>query len=111
MPAVRRNLTIEQGATWSTSWQVHLDGADLDPTDGWQARSQIRAKIADTLVLHEFTTNVVDSVVQLSVQPAESSLWTWRRGVFDVELFDTSTPSRVVRIVEGSVTVLPEVTR
>jgi hypothetical protein len=111
MGAVKRDLTVEQGATWSTAWQVKLDGVDLDPADGWQARSQIRAKIADTAILHQFTANLVDSVVQLSVLPEESSAWTWKRGVFDVEIYDSGDPPRVVRIVQGTVSVSPEVTR
>jgi hypothetical protein len=111
MGAAKRDLLIEQGVTWSTAWSVTLDGVALDPADGWQARSQVRAKITDTAVLHQFTTNLTGSVVQLSVQPDESSAWTWRRGVFDVEIFDGEDPSRVIRIVQGTVNVSPEVTR
>lgn len=102
---------MEQGVTWSTSWRVKLDGVELDPSDGWQARSQVRAKITDTAVLHQFTASILDSVVQLSVLPAQSSAWTWKRGVYDVEIFDSANPPRVVRIVEGAIAVSPEVTR
>lgn len=111
MGAVKRNLTVEQGVTWSAAWTVHLDGQPLNPADNWQARSQVRAKASDPTVLHQFVANVTDSVVQLSVTPDVSSAWTWRRGVYDVELFDSSDPLRVVRIVEGSISVIPEVTR
>jgi len=111
MPAVHRDLVIEQGVTWSTAWHVQLDGVDLDPADGWAARSQVRAKTADPTVLHEFTANLTNSVVQLSVEPEDSSAWSWRRGVYDVEIFDASAEPRVVRIVQGAVTVSPEVTR
>lgn len=111
MGAVSRDLTIEQGVTWQAAWQIALDGAPLDPDAGWSARSQVRKKNSDPTVLHEFTANVVGSVVQLSVLPDESSAWVWRRGVYDVELFDDASPPRVVRIVQGSITVSPEVTR
>lgn len=111
MGAVQRDLTIEQGVSWSAAWTVHLDGAELDPAVGWAARSQVRAKTRSTEVLHEFTATVSDSVVQLSVLPSESSAWTWRRGTYDVEIFDTSSPPRVVRVVQGTVDVNPEVTR
>lgn len=109
MTAVHRDLTIEQGVTWSTAWQIRLDGEDLD--EGWQARAQVRATRAAADVLHEFDVTVVGSVVGLSVPADESSAWLWRRGVFDVEIFDGSVPPRVVRIVEGSVVVRAEVTR
>jgi hypothetical protein len=111
MGAVQRDLVIEQGVTWSAAWHVQLDGVDLDPTAGWAARSQIRAKITDTDVLHQFTANITGSVVQISVEPEESSAWVWRRGVYDVEIFDTAVEPRVVRIVQGAITVSPEVTR
>ena len=111
MGAVHRDLTIEQGVTWAVAWTVHLDGADLDPADGWQARSQVREAAPSILppgILHEFSASVTGSVVQLSVTAEESSRWVWRRGVYDVEIF---TPSRVIRIVRGSVQVSSEVTR
>jgi hypothetical protein len=109
--AVKRDLQVEQGVTWSTAWSITLDGVPLSSEDGWLARSQVRAKITDPLVLHQFTANLTGSVVQLSVMPDESSAWTWRRGVYDVEIYDAEDPSRVVRIVQGSIAVSPEVTR
>lgn len=111
MGAITRDLQIEQGVTWGVAWHVRLDGVDLDPDGGWQARSQVRAKKADPLVLHEFDAVIVNSTVYLSVTPDVSSAWTWRRGVYDVEIYDTSVPPRVVRLVEGSVGVSAEVTR
>jgi hypothetical protein len=109
--AVTRNLTIEQGTTWQQAWRIQLDGVDLDEAAGWQARSQVRAKKVDPAVLHEFTARVVGSVVQLSATADESSAWAWRRGVYDVELADQSTPPRVVRVVQGTISISPEVTR
>lgn len=111
MGAVSRDLVVEQGTTWSAAWQVKLDGVDLAAGDGWQARAQVRASKASPDVLHVFTAEVVGSIVRLSVLPDDSSAWLWRRGVYDLEIFDTSTPARVVRVVEGSVLVNPEVTR
>lgn len=111
MGAVSANLSIEQGVTWSAAWAVQLDGADLDPAAGWQARSQVRTKKSDPAVLWQFNATVTGSVVALSVLPDDSSAWLWSRGVYDVEIFDNSTPSRVVRIVEGNVSVDAEVTR
>jgi hypothetical protein len=108
MAAVSKDLAIEQGVTWAAAWHVKLDGEDLDPEAGWQARAQVRKNAAGS-VLHEFTCSVVGSVVQVSVTAAESSAWSWRRGVYDVELF--SVDGRVIRVVQGAVSVSPEVTR
>lgn len=116
MGAVSKDLLIEQGVTWSQAWQVQLDGVDLSVSDGWVAFSQVRTSVADPAVLHEFLTSVTyptgaGSVVQLAVLPTDSAAWLWRRGVYDVEIVSNSVPPRVVRIVQGSVLVSPEVTR
>lgn len=111
MGAVTRNLQIEQGTTWSATWQIKLDGAFLDPDAGWQARSQVRAKKTDAAVLHEFDAKVIGSMVYLSVLPDVSSAWTWRRGVYDIEIYDNGAPSRVVRVVQGTINVSAEITR
>lgn len=111
MGAVSRDLLIEQGTSWTAAWTVQLDGVNLNPAAGWQARAQVRADKNAALVLHEFACTVVGPVVQLTVAADDSSAWLWRRGVYDVEIFDNQTPPRVVRIVEGSVVVDAEVTR
>lgn len=107
-------LVIQQGTTWAISWPITDEqGSPLDVT-GYTVRSQVRpAKDADE-VLHEFSTELGNAVaeqnaVTLSVPPATSSAWTWRSGVYDVEVVDPQ--GRVARIAEGTVTVSPEVTR
>jgi hypothetical protein len=109
--AVTRNFTVEQGTSFSAAWHIKIDGEDLDPAAGWQARSQVRLKKTSEDVLHEFDAVVVGSVVQLSVSPDVSSAWSWRRGVYDVELYSDVEPPRVMRVVQGVVTVNAEVTR
>lgn len=108
MPAVRFDLYIEQGTTWSQGYQVTVDGAPLPA--GWTARSQVRARAGSTDTLFAFAPTIAGDVVTLSIDPATSSAWSWTSGVYDVEIVETAT-NRVLRIAQGTVSVSPEVTR
>lgn len=107
-------LVIQQGTTWGISWPItDGQGNPLDVT-GYRVRAQIRPSKDSGNVLHEFSTDAGNAIaeqnaVTLSIQPATSSAWSWRNGVYDVELTDPQ--GRVARIAEGTVTVSPEVTR
>ena len=107
-------LVIQQGTTWGVSWPItDAQGNPLD-VSGSTVRAQIRPSKDSGEVLHEFSTEAGNAVaeqnaVTLSVQPATSSAWSWRNGVYDVELTDST--GRVARIAEGTVTISPEVTR
>lgn len=108
MPAVKTKLTIEQGTTWSHGWAVTFNGAPIDAT--WTARSQVRKPITSAEVLHAFTASVTaEGAVVIAVDPDESSAWTWRDGVYDVEV--ESADGIVLRVASSTVKVLPEVTR
>lgn len=113
MHSIPRDLAITQGATWSAGWQFTTDGTPLvDST--WTARAQVRATKNSPTVLHEWSTALGtievrdDGTVILSVAPATSSAWTWRDGVYDVELTKDGTTHR---LIEGQVTVDTQVTR
>ncbi len=111
---VETKLVVEQGTTWAISWPiVDPNGEPVDVT-GWTVRAQIRQSATANEVLHEFTTasgnaTTEQGSVTLSVDPAESSAWDWRSGVYDVELVDPV--GRVARIAAGTVTISAEVTR
>lgn len=112
---VNTRLLIEQGTTWAVTWPI-LDSAGNPVTlNGWTVHAQIRASKGSPDVLHEWQTatgnaETSDNKVTLRVSATESSAWTWRTGVYDVELTDPDS-GRVARIAEGVVTVSAEVTR
>lgn len=107
MPAVTTDLAIEQGTTWTHGWSVTYNGTPIDDT--WTARSQIRATAASKDLLHEFAPAVTaEGAVVLGIDPATSSAWTWRSGIYDVEVTKGDVTLRVAR---GRVDVSPEVTR
>jgi hypothetical protein len=117
MAATKSNIVIEQGVTWVKAWQPQLNGANLIPTPptNWSVKAQVRGNVADAATLYEWSTVIGNAaisagVVSLTVTPAISSAWTWRKAVYDVEVSNSVTLESY-RIVEGTVTISPEVTR
>lgn len=109
----RDDLRIEQGATWSYSWPIDVEGSPVD-LSGWTARGQIRSTVESPDVLHEWTSDddtalLTGSAVTLQLTPADTSAWTWSDGVYDVELTDPA--GRVARVAQGAVLISREVTR
>jgi len=111
-PPINATLVIYQGTTWEKRWRVTDPGTGV-PRDlsEWSARGQMRANHSDDTVLHEWTDIDCDEdgYVTIAVTPAESSAWTWRDAVYDIELIDPT--GRVARIAQGAVRVSAEVTR
>lgn len=111
---LRENLTINQGATWSTGWAVQVGETveTLAPIDDtWTAAAQVRASQARTAaLLHTFDAIVdADGNVIISVPFAASEVWSWRGGWYDVEVTNADETVRY-RVVEGKVAVSNEVT-
>ena len=100
------DLYIPQGTTWSQSWQII--NYDLTGTT-WTGRSQVRRCADSEDVLHDFAVSVDEDIVTVSVPPDTSSAWTWKTGVYDVEI--EAADGRVLRVVQGGVYVSREVTR
>jgi hypothetical protein len=114
-PPINATLLIHQGTTWRKRWRITDPdtGTPRDLTE-WSARAQVRADhSADSVVLAEWLDDTVtcdaDGYVTITVSPAVSSAWTWRDGMYDVELVDPA--GQVARIAQGAVRVSPEVTR
>ena len=103
----RTDLTIEQGTTWRHAWTVQVDGTDLAGT--WTGRCQIRRRVTDETILATLTVTVTAPVVAIEVAPDVSTGWDWSTGVYDIEI--QAADGTVFRVVEGSVTLSPEVTR
>jgi len=111
------NLSVPQGTAWSRTWPVGSDQNQPIALDGWRARAQVRSIAESPVVLFEWTTSLTDgagsayfsiSAITLTLDGSESALWPWRRGVYDLYLFDPS--GAPTRLVKGSFTVTPSVT-
>lgn len=113
MPAAKLNLLVEQGATFKKRLTWRDKNRRPVPLVGYTARMQIRPTVASTEVIYELTSAngriVLTSpgVIELNISDADTS--TLKAGVYDLEL--VSPTGQVIRLIEGKVTVSPEVTR
>lgn len=116
MAAVNYDILIEQGATF----QLELVWKDANNTPinltGYTARMQVREKVnAPTTLLNLTTENGGITLggalgtVQVRAAATLTDDITVRRGVYDLEV--VSAGGIVTRLIEGAVTISPEVTR
>lgn len=106
------NIAIDQGTTYSATIQVTDGAGSARNLAGHTARSQIR-KSYYTTANTAFTVNILnpgEGEIVLSLTANQTSGLKAGRYVYDVELVANAT-STVERIVEGIVTVYPEVTK
>lgn len=106
----KANIVIDQGATYSTTIDVTDDnGTPIDLT-GYSAEAQIRKHYTSVNAI-EFDINVggLTGIITISLSANATANLAAGRYVYDCEL--TSDEGVVSRIVEGIVTVTPNVTR
>jgi hypothetical protein len=110
MPAVRADITIDQGSTFSTTLNLTDENGEILSLVGYSAASQLRKHHTSTNAV-SFTCAVNTEVgsLSLSLTPVQTANVVAGRYVYDVEL--TSGAGVVSRIVEGVATVTPQVTR
>lgn len=117
MAATETNLTIEQGATWEYEIAVTDTGGNALDITGWAVRSQFRVAKAAAgdpyLDLTEVNGRVSiagsSGIITLALTATETAALRAGEFYYDVELED---PNGVVyRLLQGVVTVDPEVTR
>jgi hypothetical protein len=107
--AIKTNLIVDQGADFI--YNVYLIDQNGDPFDvtGYSANSQLRKTFTSTTYS---TMNVAvgntNGLISLTMNAAVTANLTNSRYVYDLELTANNTTSR---ILEGIVTVNPQVTR
>ena len=105
------NLAIDQGSDFTSTIQLNNDtGTDRD-LSGYFVRGQLRRSYGSTSNV-AFTSNISSSLtgeVTFSLSSAATANLKHGRYVYDLELY-TNT-GNVERILEGIVTVYPEVTK
>lgn len=107
--AQKLNLIIDQGSTFSTSFTVNDDaGSPIDFT-GYSGSAQIRKHYTSTNAV-SFTVSANSSGgVTLTLNSNSTANIEAGRYVYDVELIAPANTTS--RVVEGIVTVTPQVTR
>jgi len=105
------NLVIDQGADFSVEIQYKNDDGTVKDITGYTARSQMRRSYYSTsnTAFTAAITNASIGQLELSLTSNQTNSLKSGRYVYDVEVVDTS--SKVTRILEGIVTVMPGVTK
>ena len=107
--AQKLNLVIDQGTTYTTSFIVNGDnGAPLDISN-YTINSQIRKTYTSSTYVAFGTAGSNAGVITLTLSSNVTNSLAAGRYVYDVEMV---TPANVTsRVIEGIVTVTPQVTR
>ena len=109
--ATKANLVIDQGTDYSTVVNVSdSDGVAIDLT-GYSGAGQLRKHYtsSNSVSFNVSVSNATAGEVTLALTARQTSNISAGRYVYDVEV--TSTSNVVSRIVEGIVTITPQVTR
>lgn len=105
------NLFVDAGADYSTIITVAAtNGQPLNLT-GYSVASQMRKSYSSSTV-YNFTSSLYDAAngkVRLQLNNTQSSAIPAGRWLYDVEI--TSPSGTKTRVIEGIVTVTPEITR
>ena len=103
------NIVIDQGTTFTLSVTLTNDDGTAKDLTAYTVASQIR-KSYYTNTFTAFTASKVNSTgeISISLTAAQTTALKAGRYVYDIEIED---PSETVRVIEGIVTVTPEVTR
>ena len=111
MSAGTYNFTIEQGTTFSRVLTLQENGSAMNLT-GYSVASQMRSTHDSSSIVATFSgsvTNASSGQLTLSLTNSQTSAIEEAIYVYDVEI--TSGAGAVTRILQGTVTVTPEVTR
>lgn len=108
-----KNLFIDQGTSFSVDVDiVDDDGLPFDLT-GYSSRSKFKktynSSNSVTITTALFSNSTV-SKITLSMTASQTANVAAGRYVYDAEIFITG-PDVCHRVVEGTITILPEVTR
>ena len=108
--AIKGNLVIEQGTDFSALIDVDTPDGDEFDLSGYTAAAQMRKNYA-SLTAHDFVTSVSASQGQIELKMSNlvSNEIEPGRYLYDVEM--TSPSGEITRVVEGTVTVTPGITR
>jgi len=107
--AQKVNIVIDQGTTFNTDYTFTDENDTPIDFSTYQGRSQMR-KTYTSSTSYAFTVSLGNTgIISLSMNAATTSSITAGRYLYDLEVVDSSNV--VSRLVEGIVTVTPEITR
>ena len=106
--ALKANLVIDQGTTFASSIEVLDENDEAVDLQNYIARGQMRKTYTSSNAVN-FTTTTNTGMLVISLTATQTANIVAGRYVYDVELVDNQ--NTVVRILEGIVTITPEVTK
>ena len=112
MSAGTYNLVIDQGSDFALDLVIKQSGSALNLTN-YTGRAQLRTSVTASSASATFTvtkTNDAGGALKLELSASTSSGLAAGQYVYDLEIF-TSGDAIVKRILQGEVTITPEVTR
>jgi hypothetical protein len=105
------NLTIDQGATFSSDVTVKDAQGNAFNLTGYTAVAKLAKGFASTKTRTNMTTSIATDattgVVTLTLTATETSALDAERYVYDLEI---TSGAAVTRVIEGIITVRPQVT-
>jgi hypothetical protein len=110
--SAKANLLIEQGTDFTTSLTVNDAAGDAVDLTGYTGAGQIRKHYSSntaTTIAVSFASDRTSGILSLTVGRTLTANMSYGRYVYDVELTNASNTRS--RLVEGLVTLTPEVTR
>lgn len=112
------DLTIYKGSTYSKifQWKTGESATPVNLT-GCAARMQIRKNVNDSTILDSLTTensrleifDALNGKFKLNVPSTISSAYPFTSAVYDLEIIFVD--GSVIRVIEGCISAIPEVTR
>ncbi len=112
MSAGTYNLVIDQGSDFALDLVIKEGGSALNLAN-YSGRAQLRTSVDASSASASFTvtvTNAANGALKMQLPAATSSGISAGQYVYDLEIY-TSSDSIVKRIMQGDVTITPEVTR
>ena len=107
------NQEIDQGSTFSKQITVYeTDGTTIQNLTGYTAASQIRknyTSTAYTTILATIQTPATNGVIVMSLTAVQTAALKSGRYVYDLQI--TAADTTVTRVLEGIITIKPEVTK
>lgn len=112
------NFTIEQGTTFTQEFYWYENGSIKNIT-GYSARMMVRSSVnapdpplsSWTSAAGTMSVGSTDGKFSLTLTAANTAAITWTQGVYDIELVAPGATPVVSRLLKGTITIDPEVTR
>jgi ribosomal protein S1 len=105
-------LTVDQGSTFESTIDLVTDDGAVINVAGYVFTGQIRKSYYSTNPTANLTLSIMDAAngnVKVSISAANTANIKAGRYLYDIKMRDTS--NTVTRLVEGVITITPQVTR